>query len=263
MVASNDLTDDKKDFTNIITIEKMTIRGLSRMMKKHFGLKKEPIFISTTDKWNVINSLRKQNDPRVEFPFMTFKLVTFEINPQSYNPKSLPRFGVMGEPNDSQNGMNKNEPVPVNIAIEMTFLTDDIYTMLNFCNRWTYVTLRKRLNMTIEFDGVNYDIQCETDSSLSVPEKDMQIEQVNAYELAAGVIVHGYVSPATSLDNFPKAYPFYGDTFINFAIPQSGDLNSLDLSKDRIPIYDPNNASDDADIIGYEQLKFQFKNAAQ
>lgn len=272
----SDLNEDGKDFTNFITIEKMTIRGLSRMMKKHFNLKREPLFISTTDKWNVINHLRKQKDQRTEFPFMTFKLVSMEVNGQSYHAKSLDRNGVVGAPNDAQSGMYKTQPIPVNINIEMSFLTDDLYVLLNFANNWLYVSLRKLLNMSIEFDGVNYDIQCETDTSLSIPEKDMQIEQVNAYEFVSQVIVHGYVSPAIPLDKFPKVYPFTGDVTMGFGLPNEiqntrpnpntpssqDPANTIVISGNkRIPIYDPNDSSQAAEILGYEQMRFRFTDA--
>lgn len=214
----SEISSGSEDFSNHITIEKMIIRGLSRMMKKHFNLSREPLFISTTDKWNVINSLRKQKDPRTEFPFMTFKLMSIEVNLQSYNPKSLERWGVVGEFNDSVNGAYKTQPIPVNITLEMTYITDDMYKMLNFANNWLYVSIRKLLNMDIEFDGINYSVQCETDASLSIPEKDMQIEQVNAYEMTSSIIAHGYVSPAIPLESFPKVYPYLGVSTIGFGL---------------------------------------------
>lgn len=193
--------------TNNITLEKMALRGLSIQMAKRFNLKREPIFVSSSDKWNTINNLRKQKDSRTEFPFMTFKMQSMEINSGSYSPKSLFRIGQPGAGNDSNNMMYKNEPIPTNITLEVTFLTDDFYAMVTFANKWLYASITKSLNMELEFDGVFYGIQCEPEANVSVPEKDMSVEQANVYEFVSTIIIHGYISPDRPLDEFPQVYP--------------------------------------------------------
>lgn len=271
----SELTGNK--YTNNITIEKMTIRGLSMMLAKRFDLKREPIFVSSTDKWNTINNLRKQKDPRAEFPFITMKMQGIEVRTEGYNVRTLNRIGQHGLMNDSANMMYKNEPLPVNIVMEVTYLTDDFYNMITFANRWLYAAVTKNLNMDIEFDGVNYSIQCEPDSNVTVPEKDMSIDMVNQYEFVSTIAVKGYMSPDRPLDEFPKVFPVSSVLLTPYLVAQPDYRGSFPpagwqgtnedwekilaentLNKTPAYIYDPDFSRQNEPPVGYEQITFEF-----
>lgn len=202
----NDL-NEKEKYENNITLDKMTIRGLSLKMGKHFNLKQPAIHISSNDRWAVVKRLREQTNIKVEFPILFFKLTGIAVSTESYRAKSLARFGQIGALNDSSNSYNNNLIIPTNFTYDVFYLTDNFYNLISFANRWIYAAVQKNLNMSLEFDSANYDIQVELNSEFQVPEKDQTIEQVNMYEVQTQMVVHGYVSPDIPLSKFPKITP--------------------------------------------------------
>ena len=179
--------------------------------------------------------------------------------------------------NDSQNAMYKTEPIPVNMSIEVTFMTDNFFDMISFANRWVYCAVTKSLNMDVVFDGTNFSIQVEADSTLTVPEKDMQIETVNAYEFVTNLIVHGYISQDAPIEEFPQLVPlrdivitpyFVSTADARTVFPPPGFqgtnieweqmLAEQTLRRTPAYIYSPEYTNKNQEPTEYEQISFSF-----
>ncbi len=193
--------------TENITLDKIIIRGLALRIKDWFNLPSDPLFYSTTDTWIQLNEKSKQTNTQLTYPQLLFKLTSTEIRTDGgYNQKALMRHGPLGSLNSSNTSQRRLTPLPVNLTFESTFISDDFKEIRTYINNWMYAANIKTLNLDVTFDGVTFSIQVEPDSSISVPDKDYSVDQVNNYQVVSNIVVHGYMTPDRPLSEFPKVY---------------------------------------------------------
>ena len=167
-----------------------------------------PIWVSSSDVWFEITETQKQSNTKFQFPYVFFKLQNIRIleeTTNSYPSRTLHRLGLIGKLNDSNNTYTVHRPIPADFDVEVTFITEDFKEILRFANKWAFVAVKKLLNFNLKYDDrINFSIRTELQTSIQLPEKENQVENINYYELKATLTIFGYMSEDIPYEELEK-----------------------------------------------------------
>lgn len=194
---------------NTGTLEYLTLfNALPSLFQKYFGAittshttnpkSLKIIWVSSTDKWQTLAEVRKQDNQTLDFPYLFLKLQSVNVLESKQLPgflaRNLQRFGTPGRFSDSDNTYKLHRFIPADFVAEATFITDNQSDVLRFINKWSYAAVRKQLNFNARFDDITLTITTTLSDSIEVPEKPNEVEAVNFYEMHASFTVSGYLS---------------------------------------------------------------------
>ncbi len=176
-------------------LEKMIINGVLSRLKTVLGLKTDPLFLPTNDRWKLAERVKSQLGSSLQLPQVYLHLQSLEINADGLNAQSLAYMGVYAQGKVDGTVTNRHFFMPVAFTFEVLHLSDDFWDMMGFCRK-LLLTHRKRsrLGFTLTYDGIDMDVRVMVDDQISVPEKDAIVDVPNLYEATAGLRVIAYIT---------------------------------------------------------------------
>lgn len=175
------------------SIEQIMLKGLSSQFKKAFKLPSDPIYTPVSDYRHTLSELQQQKGEAIRYPIFCFAMNQVAL---SDNLPVIPAQIQGVYTSTSRDGRSvANIPlIPTTFSFELTALHNSHTTALDFVSQWLRSSLDGSLSFTVNFDGVKVALQVLPDRSVSMPKKEMTVEEAAHYEVTASFTVNGYLS---------------------------------------------------------------------
>lgn len=194
------------------TLEDYIIMEFVKKVRTYFDLK----HAMKSQSNNFLANLKKviqtnfstQQSSEVDYPVAQVKLTSLDFsNEGTYNVHALRRMRVYGKLNDTESARRAYSIKPSVFIFDLIFYSQSFDELMFIANKWNFaVGASPDLNFTIAVDGKEFDIKTILENNLAFPEKDMDPNSRNVYEMTGSVRVAGYMSNAGGLDS-AKPYP--------------------------------------------------------
>lgn len=261
-----------------VTLEQIILKGVLQYLGRVFApaaldgttegnQSLDPVFVSTTDKYQVMNAIKNQTGT-FKYPYLFLRLLRVAA-PQlntAYNLKTAARLGRMGGVNDSKNSYTNHKIIPVDLECEITFIVDDFWKSMAFANAWMFAVAQKSLNFQVTFDGIEIGIQVQLEDSLNTPDKDNSVDVSNAYEYVGNLTIRGYMSENKAYVDLQK-YPMFNRVVVSPIVVASNKTIDEQIAEQQaegtpppyveIPPESPNS------LTRYEQVTLEIKSLDQ
>lgn len=178
----------------IETLSQVIIKGLLQNITKQFNI--VPILTSSNDTWRLTQIRAQQNGQgnTIAYPICLVQLNSVSLNDQMYNARSMQISGTYGSSNADNSLAQNIKLLPAFFQLEISFLTDDFYKMLEIVDTWVPMSRDKGLFFSVTYFGVNLDIAVIPDDTLRIPVRDNLVDLVNMFQLNGQVNAQGYIS---------------------------------------------------------------------
>lgn len=155
-------------------------------------------WIQSTDIYKHLTEIQKQTNKPLRFPYLFLKLtnVTFldSSSGKSLLARNTAKFGSFGSLNSSQNMYNVHTIIPADFEVEATFITDSYQDLMRYIKRWSFTAVQKKLNFTANYDDIPTTVTVDMNDSLSIPQKENDVENADTYTVESSLVVHGWLS---------------------------------------------------------------------
>ncbi len=178
--------------TKIHPISYYVFAGLQQMISENFDVK-APVFSSSENVEDLVRTSIKH-----EYPFAYLLITTMSPSGKSSDGKSrnghaMARTGIMSRFNTDHSEALVTSIIPVTYEMEFHYATDNFNSLINFYTRWTFASVKNRLDFQLGYMELNYDIGIEIDPVLTVPTREGSFVSPSLFEFVGNLSVRGYI----------------------------------------------------------------------
>lgn len=169
--------------------------GLKKKMKQCFGT--APL-ISTEAQ---IRDLLMDGSVK-SWPITFLKVRHADLNEETIRVNKIgAQSGILGKKSADEKHATRLAVIPIRLDLEYNYLTNSFEDVLSFVAKWLHTGLKNRLNFTLTYLNIDFDIVVMLESQLSIPEKENLYSDNPDYFQYTGIMyLNAYVTNEDSRD---------------------------------------------------------------
>ena len=152
------------------------------------------IFVTSPDVLKNLKVLLGNKTP--EYPYIFLRQQSVAASTDSYNSHHLSRVGVPVQ--YSKNQYQLARILPVNMSVELTFVTnkmdDGLDSVNGFTRRYLFSRRNGALAFTIGYGMTSLPITYVLDETVTTGQRESPVDAESIYSIVTNATIHGYVS---------------------------------------------------------------------
>jgi hypothetical protein len=117
------------------------------------------------------------------------------VGDSGYRARQMKRVGVYVHGTDNETTLLRKQLIPCQLGVNLFYQDDNFDRTMEFALTWvSEVVVSNKLNFTLEYGGVQFDIKVMSESSVvDMPELDATVENSSPfYEMSLNYQINGY-----------------------------------------------------------------------
>jgi hypothetical protein len=180
-------------------VEKFVFAGLQERALEVFEAKS--IWATSTDKTKLLqklfgNTASGAAETKVTYPYMVFTLSTVA---QSETRGSLKVHNMKGlqtaiRIDDDMKRVFRVKLTPVDFTVSVEFVTNNFQEVLRYANNWMFSRVNGWLRFNVQYGEAVLSIGTEMESTVSIPQRDSDLSNVQEYTVTSNLTLQGFMS---------------------------------------------------------------------
>lgn len=179
-------------------IETFIFSGLQQRFLEVFEAKS--IWVTSSDKAKLLQKLfgtsgSSANDLQVTYPYAFLTLGTVAVAENRQSRKALGLYGLQTAViTDDAKRAYRVKVAPVDFTVSVEFVTNNYQDVLRYVNTWIFARDNGWLKFNIQYGQALASVSLDMDSSLSIPQREADLSNVQDYTVASTLVIQGYMS---------------------------------------------------------------------
>ena len=204
------------------SLERTIIIGLAKRMQDVFGFSKPPQLVPSSQKVSPIAALRAASGNQIEYPLVSYSLQSVNRDTERGNPTAAimnpQRLKI------SEDSSVVLELIPVVMEFEVFYVTPSNESLVEFIGKWLFAAVDGTLNFEIGVIPSSIAIAVRPSGDLSVPPKDVSLDEPSSFEFTSTLTVSAFVS--RNVKNSAKDVPNLTEVNVGMYVPPYVDAKN-------------------------------------
>ena len=197
---SNQTTAAKSGINLVVDpVEKFIFAGLQERALEVFEAKS--IWATSTDKTKLLqklfgNTAAGAAETKVTYPYMVFILSTVT---QAENRGSIKVMNLHGlhsaiKTDDDMKRVFRTKLSPTDFMVNVEYVTNNFQDVLRYTNTWMFARISGFLKFNVQYGDATFSIGTDLESSLTIPQRDSDLNNVQEYVVTSNLTLQGFMS---------------------------------------------------------------------
>ena len=180
-------------------VEKFVFSGLQERALEVFEAKS--IWATSTDKTKLLQKLfgnvaSGAAEIKVTYPYMVFTLGTIAQSETRGNIKSQLMQGLQSavKLDDDSKRVFRAKLLPIDFTTSVEYVTNNFNDVLRYANTWMFARANGWLRFNVQYGDAVLSIGADLESSVTIPQRDSDLTNVQEYTVTSNLTLQGYMS---------------------------------------------------------------------
>ena len=174
-------------------IEVLMLNGLAKAIKHTLRLQQDPLQLPVSDYRHLLAESQKEKGKPLSYPMVFFSLSQVALAEHA-NPLQAELQGVYTAVSRNGDTQSNIALVPATFTFDFSIIDNSHNSLMMLVSKWLRSSLKGSFSFDINYDGVKVSLQVIPERSLSIPKKEVTVDEPNHFELSTTFQVNGYLS---------------------------------------------------------------------
>jgi hypothetical protein len=185
-------------------LEHFIFAGLQKKLFDVFDLRSA--WLASTDKAKVLqrmfgNPAAGTNDLAIQYPYAFLTVASMNADPTpTLNTQYTATVGITNVLQGDDPRAFRVTFLPCEFTINVEYVTDSQQKLLDFSSRWLMSRRLGWLKFNVHYGRTAFSIVAQAEGSLSLPQREGDLENSPVYSMTTTLVVQGYISNPTMLE---------------------------------------------------------------
>ena len=173
-----------------------TFAGLQKKLKLCFG--SAPLVVTEAQ----LRDLLRDEKGIKSYPITHIKVRNAAYNDEGIRANKIgAQSGIRALISSDGDHATRIAVIPARLDLEFNYFTDNFEDSLSFVAKWLHTGLKNRLNFSMTYMGVDFDIVTVLDAQITIPEKEsLMSENPDYFQFTTNMYLNTYLTNEDSRD---------------------------------------------------------------